>query len=67
MQNTPEYQSDFEVWYIALAQRQAWCCVDCFRERERERERDRDLKVRYIALAHRQVWCVADCLVYLGS
>ena len=32
-----ECERDFEVWYIALAHRQAWCFA---RERERERERD---------------------------
>ena len=31
-------ETDFEVWYIALAHRRAWCCADCVCARERERE-----------------------------
>ena len=37
-----EIERELEVWYIALARRQAWCFADCsVREREMATERER--------------------------
>ena len=44
-------ESDLEVWYIALAHRQACCFADCS-EREREREREREILRFGISLWH---------------
>ena len=58
----------FEVWFIALAHRQAWCVADCLvyfnsyqeieraRERKRKREKERDLFGDFIShLVHYHV------------